>query len=171
MSYKSEIVYLLESLKKKGYTRARIESDLGYSENYIDQILSKGGNKKVVGALSRMLQNASAASGESSNELNDDGGDHHRNKSQPLSMQALADLAASNREMAEAHKVLAIAQADLVQMLKKKTTADDPPKIDLTMEKRFSDILMVLAEVGSGKRWRSIKEAAEELNKLVVAPT
>jgi hypothetical protein len=39
-----------------------------------------------------------------------------------LVMKTLADLAASNKEMAEANKILAVAQAELVTMLKEKNT-------------------------------------------------
>jgi hypothetical protein len=59
MDYKKEIESLLEGLKAKGVSRAIIEEDLGYSENYIDQTLSKGGNKKFLQSLKRyVLQKA-----------------------------------------------------------------------------------------------------------------
>lgn len=50
-NYKKEIELVLEALKKKGYDRGEIEKTLGYSENYIDQVLSRGGNKKALLAL------------------------------------------------------------------------------------------------------------------------
>lgn len=62
MELKNEIELVLESLKSKGYDRTKIEEDLGYSDNYIDQVLSKGGNKRFLRAISalrdRILQNA-----------------------------------------------------------------------------------------------------------------
>lgn len=61
MVLKKEIELLLEKLKEAGYDRGRIEKELNYSENYIDQTLSKGGNKRFLDALrgfaSRVLQN------------------------------------------------------------------------------------------------------------------
>lgn len=45
MDYKEDIQKVLLSLKKKGFDRRSIERELGYKENSIDQILSKGGNK------------------------------------------------------------------------------------------------------------------------------
>lgn len=45
MNYKEEIQKILLSLKKKGFDRRAIEREMGYKENSIDQILSKGGNK------------------------------------------------------------------------------------------------------------------------------
>ncbi|MEP7375547.1 MAG: hypothetical protein ABI675_19535 [Chitinophagaceae bacterium] len=172
MEYKKEIETLLITLKSKGYSRAYIEKKLDYSENYIDQILSKGGNKKVAGALKRLneslLQNATSRKQEAKSiTLNEDEAEYDK-KNQPLAMQALADLAVSNREMAEAHNKLATSQVDLVSMLKQKTTVSDSPKIDVNLEKRFSDILMILAQVGTGKRWATIAEANEELNKLLI---
>lgn len=62
MDTKKEIEGLLNSLKKRGFDRGRIEKDLNYSENYIDQTLSKGGNKRFLNSLrdyaNRMLQKA-----------------------------------------------------------------------------------------------------------------
>lgn len=51
MNVKEEIELILESLKKLGINRRDIEKELNYSENYIDQILSKGGNEKFLGIL------------------------------------------------------------------------------------------------------------------------
>jgi hypothetical protein len=47
MNYKVELQKLLDTLSAKGVTRDRIEKDLRYSENYIDKVLSKGGNSRV----------------------------------------------------------------------------------------------------------------------------
>lgn len=62
MELKNEIELVLESLRSKGYDRAKIEEELGYSDNYIDQVLSKGGNKRFLRTISalrdRILQNA-----------------------------------------------------------------------------------------------------------------
>lgn len=61
MEYKKQIEEVLDSLKAAGFDRAQIEEDMGYSENYIDQTLSKGGNKKFLKAMviyrMAMLQN------------------------------------------------------------------------------------------------------------------
>lgn len=45
MNYKEEIQKVLLDLKKRGFDRRAIEREMGYKENSIDQILSKGGNK------------------------------------------------------------------------------------------------------------------------------
>lgn len=60
MKYKKDIEKLLFDLKINNVDRDQIEHDLDYSENYIDQILSKGGNKRFYSNLKkyadRMLQ-------------------------------------------------------------------------------------------------------------------
>jgi uncharacterized protein with von Willebrand factor type A (vWA) domain len=54
-NYKEEIEKILETLDAKGIKRGKIEKDLGYSENYIDQVLSKGGNRKILKKLKTYL--------------------------------------------------------------------------------------------------------------------
>jgi len=55
MNFKEVIENLLEQLKTIGFDRRSIERELGYKENYIDQLLSKGGNKKFITLLNRFL--------------------------------------------------------------------------------------------------------------------
>jgi hypothetical protein len=61
MVYKKQIEEVLDSLKAAGFDRGKIEEDMDYSVNYIDQVLSKGGNKKFLKAMliyrMAMLQN------------------------------------------------------------------------------------------------------------------
>ncbi len=52
MAYKQTILSLLDDLKKMGKTRRIIEVDLKYSPKYLDQVVSMGGNEKVLQALS-----------------------------------------------------------------------------------------------------------------------
>lgn len=62
MKYKKEIEKLLFDLKINNIERDKIEQELNYSENYIDQVLAKGGNKRFYTALKKysemILQNA-----------------------------------------------------------------------------------------------------------------
>lgn len=51
MDTKAEIKSLLDDLRKMGKDRRTIERELKYSEFYIDQALSKGGNEKLRQAL------------------------------------------------------------------------------------------------------------------------
>lgn len=48
----SQIERQVNKLVSKGWTRDTIEKRLGYSENYIDQTISRGGSKKFL----RLLQ-------------------------------------------------------------------------------------------------------------------
>ena len=50
---KQAILELLQELKSFGKDRRTIETDLSYSSNYIDQVLSKGGNERFYAALQR----------------------------------------------------------------------------------------------------------------------
>jgi hypothetical protein len=51
VSIKTDIEALLKELKQQGKDRRTIERELSYSDHYIDQLLSKGGNKRFYGAL------------------------------------------------------------------------------------------------------------------------
>jgi hypothetical protein len=53
MNRKKQILDLLDLLKSAGISRSKIEEELHYSENYIDQLLTKGGNDRFYQALKR----------------------------------------------------------------------------------------------------------------------
>jgi hypothetical protein len=54
MELKKEIESLLIALKSKGYDRRKIEQALDYSEHYIDQQVSRGGNTRLLNALKKL---------------------------------------------------------------------------------------------------------------------
>lgn len=56
MEFKKQIELTLNALKKLGLERRAIEKQLGYAEYYIDQVLSKGGNKKVLASLQQLVE-------------------------------------------------------------------------------------------------------------------
>lgn len=72
MNYKDQILKLLERLSEAGIGRHKIEQDFAYAENFIDQALSRGGNKKFLAALKiyekAMLQNATPPKGREGGE-------------------------------------------------------------------------------------------------------
>lgn len=74
MNYKDLITELLVEFKSQGYDRRTLERELGYSENYLDQILSKGGNEKAYRTLiayrDRMLLKEDTAPYGKSNLIN-----------------------------------------------------------------------------------------------------
>jgi arsenate reductase-like glutaredoxin family protein len=51
---RKQIEIILDELKKQGVSRREIEKLLNKSENYVDQILSKGGNNKFLNELNRL---------------------------------------------------------------------------------------------------------------------
>ncbi|TDW96416.1 hypothetical protein [Dinghuibacter silviterrae] len=53
MSIKTDIERVLKDLRRYGKDRRTIEQELRYSPNYIDQMLSKGGNARFYTALKR----------------------------------------------------------------------------------------------------------------------
>lgn len=59
MEFKKDIEKLLVSLKKLGLDRRKVEKELNYADKYIDQALSKGGNSKLLNALTLLYQNIS----------------------------------------------------------------------------------------------------------------
>lgn len=63
-SLRAEMEKILDQLKKNGWTRGAIEKRLNYSENYIDQQLSRGNNKRFLKALidlnEQILQNTTS---------------------------------------------------------------------------------------------------------------
>lgn len=65
MELKEQIEKKLQILKINGFDRRKIETELNYKEYYIDQVVSKGGNKRFLTALTdysnRVLQNATSS--------------------------------------------------------------------------------------------------------------
>lgn len=60
MDYKKSIESVLESLRNAGWERKDLEEELDYSENYITQQLSKGGNARLLKTLQKTLQKATS---------------------------------------------------------------------------------------------------------------
>ncbi|PUZ25057.1 hypothetical protein DCC81_12145 [Chitinophaga parva] len=65
MDLKKETEELLNILKSQGFDRSQIEQELAYSDNYIAQQLSKGGNPKLLAKLKKLVasRNMKAAEG------------------------------------------------------------------------------------------------------------
>lgn len=53
MEIKERIEKILFSLKKQGIDRRTIEREMDYKQNYIDQVISKGGNEKFLKRLEK----------------------------------------------------------------------------------------------------------------------
>lgn len=91
------------------------------------------------------------------------------------SEQAIVDIASSNKTLAEAnktladaHKIIARNNEDLIKMVKPKTEPEEG--IQLSEPAILKGLLVALAEIGSGKKWSSKKEALQELGRIVNLP-
>lgn len=58
MDFKEPMILLLKWLEEEGLNRSAVEKKLGYSENYLVQQLSKGGNRRIMRALEDLLEKA-----------------------------------------------------------------------------------------------------------------
>lgn len=83
--------------------------------------------------------------------------------SKPDPMAAIISMSESNKLLAESNKTLAKNNEDLIQIFK--TTVDAPQQIPLTLEARFAALLELIAQVGTGKHWKSVQEAHAALSK------
>ena len=97
---------------------------------------------------------------------------------EPLSSQAILKLIDTNNTLVEANKTLAdahyIAAENSKRLLDKidkyESTVHSPSENLLTVQEMFSDVLDLIAQVGSGtKKWNTLKQARAELNKYVIA--
>jgi transcriptional regulator with XRE-family HTH domain len=72
-------------------------------------------------------------------------------------------LSESNKTLADAHYLLAKTNSDLAEMAKK-ATESEPQEIPAAVQSKLVQLLGYIAEVGSGKRWKSIDEAVAALH-------
>lgn len=142
---------------------AAIEKRLGYAKGRISQAKSKGQvtERFLKYIRSTFKDELSGIPGVTLNEPQPT----YSNDGSPLSMQAIVNLTHSNKVLAESNKVLAISHSDLVEMVKRSVNVE--PGSQTSDLARFSDLLEVIADVASGKRYKSKQEALAELSKYV----
>lgn len=98
-------------------------------------------------------------------QANEDQPEYNRSENKEKGvMQALLTLVESNRDLASSNKSLANSHEELVLMLKD-ATGSDIPKRPTVYDSMFSRLLVLIAEVGSGKHWQSTQEALAALSK------
>lgn len=157
MEFKKEIEVTLERLKNLGFSRDKIEEELEYSENYIDQTLARGGNKRFLKALTdlekRLLQKAIQTD---VNEGPKKGDDYHalirtlENMSEDkIRSTAVADKLAEDkiRSTAIIEKLVALLERSFNsgvqltigegQALTGKTGVAGPETVDLALDKKY----------------------------------
>jgi transcriptional regulator with XRE-family HTH domain len=76
--------------------------------------------------------------------------------------EAILSITRSNEGLVRANTVIAEANLKLAE----KVSASESEEIPLAVESRFSDLLELIAELGTGTRWKSKQEALAVLSKL-----
>ena len=176
MERKKDIETLLKSLKEKGYTRAEIEAELGYSENYIDQALSKGGNQRFLEALrklnNRVLQKETLVGNNIGTEIQKGAGLTGQNIAYVEGtelLKAITTLTESNKGLVDSNKAIVntnqtIADTNAIlakKLIKEEVTDDSVQDIPIIETSRLMDLLEVLAEIAFQSGLYESKEKAE----------
>ncbi len=168
MNFKEQILKTTKQLKKIGIDRREAERRLNYGEFYIDQALSKGGNEKLLNSLSLLLeaiQNGDSDNVDKNNIKSNDSNKNQNSDNGNLSAQAILNLTESNRLLAETNSNVVNASLKSIEKfisVIESFVVNNP----VTVDARFADLLEVIADVGTGKKWRSKSEALAELSKL-----
>lgn len=170
MDRKKEIETLLNSLKQNGYSRSKIETELNYSENYIDQQLSKGGNNKFLLALRRLhstvLEKATDVEGlEIEGREGKGKGVQSLPRKDDISLQAIHNLTETGKIHAENQKVMVSNESRLITLLE--ATVGLTKDNSIASPAIMSGILVAMAKIGSGKKWHSEEEALRELGRML----
>jgi hypothetical protein len=140
---KPEMKKILDELEGKGWSRDAIEEKLNYSENYIDQQLSKGSNKRFLKAITdlnnTLLEKATSTV-------------HEPPAQYSYSEKAITNLTETNRMMMETNKKMVDTFIDKMALLDSiKSNLDKMPlaMIDLTkgaVEKQAEAAQLILNE-------------------------
>lgn len=106
---------------------------------------------------------------DSPNAVSDSGDDNHYTLKNKPPEKIIEDLAASSRDHAAAD--LKRAEAEIIREQNHKRiidhiTGNATEEIAEAIESRFSDLLELIARLGTGTRWKNEKDAREELSKL-----
>lgn len=186
---KEELTELLRFLKSKKITAGMIAETLAVSQGYISDM--KTGVKPVTDSFIHSLKTKFPAEYLSFHLLGDEksekGEKFHVKKNDPasqvaeeiakytrpgdrqmdLTMKVMVDLAAAHKELAESNNTLSKNQ----EVILSKMTASGGQEISVDEAARWSNLLELLAEIGSGhKRWESKKQALAELSKFGILP-
>lgn len=171
---------LLRELKKRNVSVAKFAKEAKIPKGRIYKWNKEGNNPKYedVSKINKWLGKTTMEKSIHGDErdatsLVNDPDKKYGNDTSPL--QAVIHIAASNKVLAEAnlkladaHKILAKNNQDLITMIK--PTVNDGQQIPEVVAARFSGLLELLAQVGSGKKWKSVEEARAALSKLILVP-
>lgn len=173
MDFKKQTENLLSELKKLKIDRRKIETDLNYGEFYIDQLLSKGGNRRFFNILKRykeeILKKATLK------DENHNPGVVENSIDQNIS--ALHKLIDNNKTLVDTNRVIVDTNQTLVQnaveltsMLKgvmNSTTGDDHQYMPEVLNATLRGFQELLAEALSGKKIHSKEEGMAYVDKKI----
>ena len=158
---------LLMFIKSTGYNISGFETLCGLSNSYVNNI------GKSIG-VDKLEQISSKFPGINKIWLLHGEGEMVKSVEEPkvnevikkerVSEQTLHNLSESHRLLSEAHLKQIEANTELIKLVKISTAnaSQFPSEVYLT---KFSDMLEVLADIGSGKRWKDKPSALLELSK------
>ena len=158
-NFRKEIEELILQLNNIGIDRRAIEADLDYSEFYLDQILSKGGNEKILKRLQKYhieKSNITQIAIPPNRQMDEPSQDSNQRE---RSLHALIE---SNKMLVETNK-------DLTGMLKQSYFN----KVSSNSDQHISIILLPylqkIALAGAGRFWKDEKVGIVELNKILLS--
>jgi hypothetical protein len=153
--FKKDIEELIIKLNNRGIDRRAIEADLDYSEFYLDQIISKGGNGKVLKRLQKYYIEKSNMVQEPDIPLEKE--DHPQNDSQrEKSLHALIE---SNKTLVETNR-------DLTGMLKQSFNRANSDYL-INNPEVLRPWMKIIAAGGVNKFWKDERAGLLELSRIL----
>ena len=156
-NFRKEIEELILQLNSIGIDRRAIEADLDYSEFYLDQILSKGGNEKILKRLQKYhieKSNITQIVIPPNRQMGEPSQDSNQHES------SLNTLIESNRMLVETNK-------DLTGMLKQSYSNKVSSDSQLNSLEVLRPWLKIIAAGGASKFWKDERAGQVELSKIL----
>lgn len=173
MNFKENIINTLKELEKFKLDRREIEKILNYSDKYIDQQLSKGGNEKLFNSLKQLLEKyeLQKATTEDTQPPVDQSDLQKLIDATLLTAKASVINAEALRSFADAQRHDAITRERLTGMLKegRQAIADAPEQNLQDVHAMLFGLRELLIDVATGKIYKSAAEARSFLNKATAS--
>ena len=154
-NFREEIEGLILQLNSIGIDRRAIEADLDYSEFYLDQILSKGGNEKILKRLQKYRIEKS-----NTNQIVMPNNKHADEADTLQREESMNTLIESNRMLVETNK-------DLTGMLKQSYSNKVSSNSDQDNSATLKLYLKIIASGGVSKFWKDERAGQLELSKIL----
>jgi len=154
---------ILQYIEAQDLSISEFERSYGFSNGYLGNTNSRGADLS-----NKILDKFQKAHPEIYKKVLGDGGvrktpSHGSTGTQGDNLtEAILSITRSNEGLVRANTVIAEANLKLAE----KVSASESEEIPLAVESRFSDLLELIAELGTGTRWKSKQEALAVLSKL-----